>query len=68
MDKFYMTIYPIITSRKIEDQLLKLHYEIEELEDELRSAQASERGLENGQPDYVSNLQSNLQQKTFEKF
>lgn len=63
-----MTIYPIITSRKIEDQLLKLHYEIEELEDELRSAQASERGLENGQPGDVANLQSNLQQKKFEKF
>ncbi|MEP1316767.1 MAG: hypothetical protein ABJN05_02540 [Sulfitobacter dubius] len=63
-----MTIYPVITSRKIEDQLLKLHYEIEELEDELRSAQASERGLEIGQPNHVANLQSNLQQKKFEKF
>ena len=57
-----MTIYQIITSRKIEDQLLKLHYEIEELKDELRSGQESERWLNNWQAEHVANLQSNLQQ------
>ncbi|KZZ25505.1 hypothetical protein A3753_15365 [Sulfitobacter sp. HI0082] len=63
-----MTTYPIITSRKIEKKILTNGYEIERLKGEIRSAQAPERGLANGHPDHVANLQSELQQKTFESF
>ncbi|SFH34693.1 hypothetical protein [Sulfitobacter dubius] len=62
-----MTTYPIITSRKAENKILKLDFEIELGEKTLAAAQESKRWLDNWQPEHISSLQAELEQKRLEK-
>jgi len=62
-----MTTYPIITSRKADNKILKLEFEIELGEKVLTAAQEKKRWLDNWQPEHVANLQAELEQKKLEK-
>lgn len=62
-----MTTYPIITSHKADNKILKLDFEIEQREKVLAAAQESKRWLDNWQPKHVADLQTELEQKKLEK-
>lgn len=62
-----MTTYPIITSRKADNKIFKLEFEIELGEKVLAAAQESERWLDDWQPEHVANLKYDLNQKELEK-
>ena len=62
-----MTTYPIIASRKGDNKIFKVEFEIELGEKALAAAQEKKRWLDNWQPEQVANLQAELEQKKLEK-
>ena len=57
----------IITSAKINNQKIKLDFQIESIERDIKRAEQSSRWLENWQPEKLADLQAELKAKELEK-